>query len=243
VISFTTPAGYTPVTANVGGDATLDSDGPVVPITLTSGLQVGNVDMGYRSQGGRVFLPQINGRTARAELSGRLTVTPANPQSYMPAQVAVTVNNTGDAAATNFWVDLYINPSRVPTVNTRWNDICGPTLSPCLGIAWYYTGTLQPGQSVTLISTATSETDPNGYKRESSIWPGYFLNGTSQIYVFVDSWNRDASSTFANPNGAVDEQNEHNNLIEQNLTVTVGTSALAGPALLTQDLIDRPRSR
>ena len=241
-ISFTTPAKYTPVTANIGDDA-FDSDGPVVSVTLTADVPVANVDMGYRSQGSRVFLPQINGRIARAELSGRFTVTPTSPQSYMPAQVTVTVTNTGEAAATNFWVDLYLNPSQVPTINTRWNDICGPTLSPCLGIAWYYTGVLQPGQSVTLISTATSERDPNGYKRDASTWLGYFLDGTSKLYVLVDSWNRDASGTVANPNGAVDEQNEQNNLIEQNLTVTAGTPLRVNADLLHQPLSDRPRSR
>ena len=238
VLTFTAPAKYAPVTANVGSDA-LDSDGPVVVLDIVADTVLSNVDTGYRERGLMTFLPMVNGRIARAELSGRLTLTPAKLEGYVPAQVAVTVVNTGEAPATNFWVDLYINPSRVPVVNDRWNDICG-SLSPCLGMAWYYTGVLQPGQSVTLVSTETSATNPNGYEASASVWPGYFIDGTSKIYVFVDSWNRNASGTIRNPNGAVEEQNEANNLIEQNVTVSP-RAANINPALLNQDLIDPDR--
>ena len=238
VLTFTALAKYAPVTANVGSDA-LDSDGPVVVLNIVPDTLFGNVDTGYRERGLMTFLPMVNGRIARAELSGRLTLTPAKLEGYIPAQIAVTIVNTGEAPATNFWVDLYINPSRVPVVNDRWNDICG-SLSPCLGIAWYYTGVLQPGQSVTLVSTATSATNPNGYEATASVWPGYFIDGTSKIYVFVDSWNRNASGTIRNPNGAVEEQNESNNLIDQDVTVTP-RAANINPALLNQDLIDPDR--
>lgn len=238
VLTFTALAKYAPVTANVGSD-TLDSDGPVVLLDIVADTLLSNVDTGYRERGLMTFLPMVNGRIARAELSGRLTLTPAKLEGYVPAQVTVTVSNTGEAPATNFWVDLYINPSREPVVNDRWNDICG-SLSPCLGMAWYYTGVLQPGQSVTLVSTATSATNPNGYEASASVWPGYFIDGTSKIYVFVDSWNRNASGTIRNPNGAVEEQNETNNLIEQNVTVSP-RAANINPALLNQDLIDPDR--
>ncbi|NTU84352.1 MAG: hypothetical protein HGA45_34150, partial [Chloroflexales bacterium] len=237
VISFTPPAGYFPVTANVGSDAT-DSDGPVARVNLPPGGRVSNVDMGYRERGLLVFLPMLQGREAHPELVGGFTVTPASPRGYAPAQVTVTVTNTGELAAANFWVDLYINPSRVPTVNDPWNELCSPTLFPCLGIAWYYTGTLNPGESMTLISTATSDSSPNGYLQAASTWAGYFVNGTSQLYVYVDSWNRDATGTFRDPNGAVREQNETNNLASQPITVTPGMP-LSDASLLDTVQFDR----
>ncbi len=240
-VSFTQPAGVFPVTPNVGPDAT-DSDGPVAAVSVAAGAQVRNVDMGYRERGLFVFFPVLHGKVAKAELSGTFTVTPASPRGGAPAEVSVTVTNSGDAPATNFWVDLYINPSRPPVVNDRWNDICGATPQPCLGIAWFYTGVLQPGQSVTLVSTATSETNPNGYLREASIWPGYFLFGTSKLYIYVDSWNRDESGAIRDPNGAVGEQDETNNRAEQTITVTLGEPP-ASPEVVNGAVIDRATLR
>lgn len=242
-VSFTQPTGLFPVAQNVGPEAT-DSDGPIATVVLSPGSQVQNVDMGYRRQGFLVFMPLVHGPIDLAELSATFTVTPASPQAYSPAQVAVTVTNTGEAPASNFWVDLYINPSRTPEVNDRWNDICGTAATPCQGIAWFYTGTLEPGQSVTLVSTATSETNPAGYERGASIWPGYFVNGTSRLYVLVDSWNRDESGAIRAPDGAIPERDEGNNLVQREITVTPGTPpgperAAPGAALLDRATLRR----
>ncbi|HMQ33099.1 MAG TPA: SdrD B-like domain-containing protein [Chloroflexaceae bacterium] len=221
-VSFAQPTGFFPVAPNVGPEAT-DSDGPVARLDLAPGGQVANVDMGYREQGLFVYLPVVQGRVERAELVGSVSVTRASNVAYTPVQIAVTVTNRGDGPASNFWVDLYINPSRRPAVNDRWNDICGTTATPCQGLAWFYTGTLAPGQSVSLVSTATSDTSPTGFVRAASTWSGTFFNGTSVLYALVDSWNRDETGAVRDPEGAVREQDETNNLTEQAVVVTPGT--------------------
>nr|WP_255603214.1 cadherin-like domain-containing protein [Oscillochloris sp. ZM17-4] len=167
-----------------------------------------------------IFLPFIS-KPAFADLTASISVNPTSPQAGRPASIEVTVTNLGDAAASNFWVDFYINPSRVPEVNDPWNEIRGP-LSPSFGLAWYYTGTLAPGQSIVLNSSPESASNPNGFKVDASTWPGYFTNGTTKLYAIVDSWNRDASGTYRNPSGAIDERDETNNRAELDITVTLG---------------------
>lgn len=169
-----------------------------------------------------IFLPSLFTEPAGPpDLVVSFTVTPATPQAGSPAEIAVTVTNRGETTASAFWVDFYINPSKVPAVNEPWNEVCG--LEPCYGLAWFYEGTLAPGASVVLNSTAKSSANPNGYEADASIWPGYFANETSQLYAYVDSWNRDTSGSIRDPEGAVTEANEANNRVEQAITVTPGT--------------------
>jgi hypothetical protein len=141
------------------------------------------------------------------DLVGSFSLTPdkASFTAGEPVLVTAIVTNVGPAAAGPFWVDFYVNPSQVPGVNDPWNEVCG--MSPCYGIAWYVSGGLAPGQSVSLTS--------NSYAGDYSIWPGYFASGTSDLYLYVDSWNRPASA------GGVLESDETNNLAERHgLTVT-----------------------
>jgi hypothetical protein len=141
------------------------------------------------------------------DLVGSFSLTPdkASFSAGEPVLVTAIVTNVGSAPAGPFWVDFYVNPSQVPGVNDPWNEVCG--VSPCYGIAWYVSGGLAPGQSVSLTS--------NNYASDYSIWPGYFASGTSDLYLYVDSWNRPASA------GGVLESDETNNLAEQHgLTVT-----------------------
>ncbi|NNJ10270.1 tandem-95 repeat protein, partial [Chloroflexales bacterium ZM16-3] len=167
-----------------------------------------------------MFLPFVT-KPAYADLKGSISVNPASPEAGKQVRIEVTVTNQGDAPASNFWVDFYINPSQVPEVNDPWNEVCG--VNPCFGLAWYYTGTLAPGQSIVFNSAPQSAGNPNGYKTDASNWLGYFANGTQKLYAIVDSWNRNTSNTARNPNGAIYERDETNNRAEQDIIVTLGT--------------------
>jgi hypothetical protein len=217
-LHFARQANYNAVPANSGGDDTLDSDGPIVPLSLTSGVVLANVDQGYRTVGRTVWLPLIFGEPVRPDLVVSFVVNPASPTAGKNTSITVTVKNQGSGPASSFWVDFYINPSRAPLVNEPWNELC--TLEPCFGLAWLYEGTLQPGESVTFNSLPQSATNLGGYRNESSIWPGFFANGTTRLYALVDSWNRGGDSR--DPFGALREEDETNNRAEQSIVVNAG---------------------
>ncbi len=146
----------------------------------------------------RTMLPMLSNPAQPDLIASAFTLTPSGPSYHSTTRVTITVQvkNAGSADAGPFWVDFYINPQPPPTgSNIPWNTVCG--MDPCYGIAWYVTNGLKPGQSITLTSTAGS------YDSNYTIWPGMFLVGTSDLYVYVDSWG--------GPNGAVDEINESNN--------------------------------
>lgn len=131
-----------------------------------------------------------------------------------PVEILVRVKNIGDAPASGFWVDLYINPASQPgVVNQRWNEVCG--LSPCYGMAWPVQS-LAPGESIVLSSTVN---DPG-----QSIWPGSFAPGSSVIYAFADSYNAGVAT------GANIERSESNNIaVLEGLSVTGGSLAALPP--------------
>lgn len=233
-LTFTTPAGYTPVRQNVGANDEVDSDGPVATFALAAGAALSNVDQGYLQANRVIYLPLVISPAGQPDLTVSFSVTPASPQAFSPASISVTVTNRGTAPASNFWVDFYINPSKTPAVNEPWNELCG--ITPCDGLAWFYSGVLQPGASVVLNSSPRAVGNPNGYVPEASIWPGSFVNGVSKLFVYVDSWNRDASGTVRDPLGAVDESDETNNRAEQDIVVTPGTPP-ANNALLSSNLV------
>ncbi len=131
-----------------------------------------------------------------------------------PVRIDVHVTNQGNISASPFWVDFYINPTAAPTsANVRWDSVCGQT--PCLGLAWYVPAPLAAGQSVDLSSTVGS------YSPEQSYWPGYFVNGTSDLYLYVDSWKPGIGL------GAVVERNEANNRAERHGLVVTGPNPAA----------------
>lgn len=175
-----------------------------------------------------LFLPVVL-KTPLPDLVGSFSLAPdqSSYDSGAPVLVTAVVANAGSAPAGPFWVDFYINPSQTPAVNRRWNDICG--LSPCYGLAWYVSGGLGPGQSVTL----TSADAPADY----SVWPGHFAPGTTDLYLYVDSWNPTIST------GGVLESNETNNLSERHGLAVTGLGASErseGNAPLPADLPPRP---
>ncbi len=145
---------------------------------------------------GKVYLPLILQRPL-PDLVGTVSLNPplTSFQAGQPVQINVVVTNIGIATAGEFWVDLYISPSAPPTVNQRWNDLC--KLSPCYGMAWYVEQNLGPGQSVNLSS--------NTVLPDYSRWPGGFAAGTTELYLYADSWNPTVAT------GGVLESNETNN--------------------------------
>jgi hypothetical protein len=173
----------------------------------------------------RTYLPFM-AKPAQPDLVAKISLVP-NKRTFAagePVVVTVTVTNQGTGPTVGFWVDLYINPAAPPTAaNMTWNTTCA--LSPCYGIAWYVPGPLAPGASITLSSASGMP----GY----TIWPGYFAAGTTDLYVYVDSWNPSAAT------GAVLEANETNNSDHiGGLTVTGPNPAFRGaPATV---LPDRP---
>jgi hypothetical protein len=144
----------------------------------------------------QVFLP-VARVGATPDLVGSISISP-DKRAFAAGehvQINVTITNTGNGDAGPFWVDLFINPSSPPTTtNVSWNTRCA--LDPCFGIAWRVPG-LQAHDSVTL----TSNSFPPGY----SIWPGWFAAGTTDLYLYVDSWNPGVAT------GGVVEGSESNN--------------------------------
>ncbi len=180
---------------------------------IQSGFWPSAVERGF------IYLPLVM-KNAGPDLVGSFTLAPDKTDfsAGEPVLITAVVTNVGTAAADAFWVDFYINPSAVPVVNVRWNDVCGT--SPCYGLAWYVSGGLAPGQSVTLTST------PDSYAAAYSIWPGYFASGTSDLYLYVDVWNPPV------PTGGVAESDETNNLAERHgLSVTgLGVTGVEWPS-------------
>jgi hypothetical protein len=171
----------------------------------------------------RTYLP-IMIKSAQPDLVAKLSLSP-NKQTFAagePVLVSVTVTNQGTAPATGFWVDLYINPATPPTApNTTWNTTC--TLKPCFGIAWYVEEPLAPGASIVL----SSANGRPGY----TDWRGYFAAGTTDVYVYVDSWNPGVATA------AVAESDENNNSDHiGGLTVSGPNPALRGaPAAVLRE--------
>jgi hypothetical protein len=155
-----------------------------------------------------LYLPLLR-NPAMPDLVGSIALSP-DARTFAagdPVQISVTITNTGDAPSAAAWADLYINPATPPSApNSPWYETCG--LDPCTGIVWRIPA-LAPGAHVTLTST------PASYAAGYTIWPGFFVAGTTDIYLFVDSYNA------ATTTGAVLESNEQNNRAEiHGLSVT-----------------------
>lgn len=98
-------------------------------------------------------------------------------------------------------------------------------MNPCFGIAWRVPS-IPPGQSVTLTS------DPGSFPTDYSVWPGWFAAGTTDLYLYVDSWNPGV------PTGGSVEENEANNRAElHGLRVTGSNPQVARD---TGDVKQRP---
>ncbi len=174
----------------------------------------------------QAFLPLII-HPGRPDLVGSISLIPnaTTFEAGEPAQISVTITNNGAARSTPAWVDLYINPSAPPDApGTPWHLACG--LQPCFGLVWIVPA-LEPGQSVMLTSAAGS------YAQPYSIWPGWFARGTTDLYLYVDSWNPGAAA------GAVAESDETNNRAELHGLQVTGDNP-PGTSRLLEDLPARP---
>ncbi|MEM8532244.1 MAG: Ig-like domain-containing protein, partial [Chloroflexota bacterium] len=219
---------YEPDTDYLGDDSftytILDSNG--LTATATVSVTVKEFD---------VYLPLIVSveEPGLPDLTGSFELSSQTTTASEPVTITVTITNSGTAPASNFWVDFYINPDTPPTApNIPWNETC--SLEPCYGIAWFIENTVAPGDSITLTSTTDSYFQPN------TIWPGYFAPGTTDLYLYVDSWNRDTSTGGGSPFGAVRESDETNNRSEQT-GLTIERAQLAPASTRRpEDLPTRP---
>ena len=145
-------------------------------------------------------LSQVTTTSRLPDLVGAISISPSKSSftAGEPVEISVVVKNQGLVSSGQFYVDLFINPSSIPTgTNQTWDSKC--SLALCFGIAWYVPN-IQPGQAITLTSNKAS------YARQQTRWPGWFASGTTDLYLFVDSYN--PASTW----GAVLESDEKNNL-------------------------------
>ncbi len=171
-----------------------------------------------------IYLPLITWdlhyQPSLPDLVGTISLTPdkSEYQPDEPVLISVEITNQGPVATGGFWVDFYLNPIPVPAgPNLPWNEACG--LYPCYGLTWAVSAGLQPGQSIVLTST------PDSFDVPRSLWTGYFAPGTTDLYLYVDSWNP------GSPAGAVLELNETNNRAERHGLLVPGALGMApGPS-------------
>jgi hypothetical protein len=173
------------------------------------------------SQGQRLtYLPLVQGAELLPNLVASMTIEPSKAEytAGEPVFITVTVTNTGLATTRDsFWVDLFINPQQPPTPDLlpiTWNEACG--LNPCLGLAWNITEPLAPQQSITLTSEVGS------YDDEQTRWFGWFANGTTDLYLYVDTWDlEDVGGNTTGFPGNINESDENDNRFDvTGLTVT-----------------------
>jgi uncharacterized repeat protein (TIGR01451 family)/fimbrial isopeptide formation D2 family protein len=197
------------ISVTVVSDAPAYAASPEIEISVTIADEAPGAHLNLN----KVYLPVI--RTAAPQAAAepvvdlvvtdvRLSPDQTSFAAGEPVTITVGVTNQGSGTSTQgFWVDLYLNPDPVPDLSTiplRWDETC--TLSPCQGIAWQVSEPLAAGETITLTSTVDS------MDIEYSRWAGWFAAGTTDLYVYVDSWSTDGT------NGAVLETDESNNRAE-----------------------------
>lgn len=227
-----TNVSYTPIANYVGPDSFVYEvcddgvGGPPGPLCATAvvTLNVGNI---------RTFLPIVL-HPKLPDLVVQMTVSTGVIIWQEPAEIQLVVTNQGTAPTTPFWVDLYLNPKTPPAeANIPWNETC--TMDPCYGVAWFVEEPLQPGQSITLRTNAAS------YVRENSRWVGFLPRGTTDVYAYVDSWNRDPKGGAKVPWGADLEISESNNRAELHyVPTTAGAGEGRGAPAIDLQVLDRP---
>lgn len=156
-----------------------------------------------------VYLPMVSspGQTG-IDLIGTFTIEPSQ-DSYTSSDAVVivaTIENAGQIALSDatFWVDFYINPTSPPTSpNTPWD-----TLSQ-KGVSWKLTNvSLAGGDKITVRSEVT---DPY-FVAASTDWDNTFPAGTTDLYLFVDVWDKNVDADQQDPKAAIPEVNEDNNV-------------------------------
>ncbi|HIE38609.1 MAG TPA: DUF11 domain-containing protein [Anaerolineae bacterium] len=140
-----------------------------------------------------------------------IRVTPTNPVVGETVDIAVAIANRGTQATDAcFWIDLYINPKRLPIgVNEGWYEAESDG-----GLVWSLCG-LNVGESVTL------HLGDEHYWPEYSYFPGSHFGepGTYTLYAQVDSWNPETDY------GIVYESDEQNVYGPHHVMVVSGEGA------------------
>ena len=138
----------------------------------------------------KVYLPVVmRGYDVRPDLViEQVTVDPGDP-----AAVQVIIANVGQRPASDFWVDLYLDPAQPPTGNQPWPELC-----EFYGAAWQVES-LDAGERLVL-------TIGGAYYSESySQWPEVaYPTGDHTVWAYVDSLGADV-------HGWVNETDESNN--------------------------------
>ncbi|MDY7040430.1 MAG: invasin domain 3-containing protein, partial [Chloroflexota bacterium] len=204
VVTFTTTAG-----SINPGPVTTDSDGYALTVLTSASIEVtatvtayceglsGQVQVPFRQF--FVYLPLVARNYGPDLIVESITFDPAPPLSGQPYNVVVTIRNQGASFGQDFWVDLYLNPSEVPSVNRVWNDLS----QVGYGKAWLVRDGLGAGQTVTL--RTSDPDDPLAPELRYSNWPPPNYNAShNPFYVLADSWGYSY--------GTVQESNESNNL-------------------------------
>jgi uncharacterized repeat protein (TIGR01451 family) len=211
------------VTTHVGSSV---SDGTMLTNTVTMGCDETSLeeDAAYTRVGGHAVYVPVVLRDFVPRQTVNLTVQsievePASPAVGQPARMYVTLHNSGNSAVTgDFWVDLYVDPSEIPTINVLWNDIAP------YGKAWLIHQDI-PADGTLVIHTDQPDdaADPDAVY---SNWPGWFVtSGEHQVYVQVDSFD-----PYGQMTGMVQEENENDNVAGP-VTVTVtANSTMVDPA-------------
>jgi hypothetical protein len=227
--------------ASLNGTVTLAASGGIATFTR---LSIDRVGAGYQLSAAAGGLPSATSPAfdiTRSVLYAPLMLTPGYPDlvatfklstsavvADKPVVVTVTITNQGNAPASQFWVDFYVNPTTPPTgANQPWDKSCGGRRCE-QGIAWYVDRTLAPGESITLTST------PGSYYTKNTAWNGSFKTGLLHLYVYADSWNPGV------PSGAVYESNESNNRAEFHTTLARTGAPLETEAAPTAELPAMP---
>jgi len=195
-ITFTTSLGTIApqVTTVVGGNGKAyavftgtTAGTALITATLSSGTP-GNVVIAVRG----VYLPLVMRNYAPPIKN--LTVSAINA-STNPANVSVVIQNAGNVAITeDFYVILYLDPTKTVQINKFWWDV-GCTMC---GAAWQVTTDMQPGQTLTLLP-ANATPPYKGY------WPTSFSSGQHSLWAQVDAYGSGTT-------GVVQETNESDNI-------------------------------
>jgi uncharacterized repeat protein (TIGR01451 family)/fimbrial isopeptide formation D2 family protein len=139
-----------------------------------------------------------------------IQIGPNPPTVGEATRITVTLHNAGTGAISDdFWVDLYVDPTAVPTVDVLWNDIAP------FGKAWFIHQDIAGGED--LIIHTDQPDDPADPDSVYSNWPGWFVSpGDHILYVQADA--------FGLPAGAIAETDETDNVYGPQ-TVTVKPNA------------------
>jgi PKD repeat protein len=223
VHAYNTTGTYTVVVTAL--DNTLDTFSQTISVTV--------------EEAQRVYLPQLfQGFSPPLDLACEsLSLDPPIPAAGQTVVITAKIKNQGEGAADGFWVDLYINPTTVPTTNhlLPWQNACGGPSSCPTGIAWSVSDTpLAVGLSRSLLSVPTPF-HPDGFSPNASKWSGSLPAGNYNLYAYVDSID---NAVLPDTDGAVKETNESNNRCDL-LGLTIA-GALEPAELRSNSLPARP---